>query len=105
MKRENETWASWAERNSTNREAMTAYRAAQEAQGEWSQLDPGPDAYCFRHFADCPDCGITHMESGRVPFLRCKCGFRRRITELKQVGPGFCFQVVDTTAEYDWQYE
>jgi hypothetical protein len=107
MKRKGETWEAWAERNSTNREAMKAYRAAQRAHGEWSQLDPSPDEYCFRHLIDCPHCGMTHMESYKVPFLRCKCGFRTRISELKVGAPGsdFLFKIVDTAAEYDWQYE
>jgi hypothetical protein len=42
------------------------------------------------------------MESNRVPFLRCACGFRARINRIEVTASGF--ELVDVTAEYDWQY-
>jgi hypothetical protein len=107
MRRENETWEAWAARNGTNRAALEARcKAFAEAGDDEDALETlrgtDPEDFCFRHLIGCPVCGMTHMESNRVPFLRCACGFRARINRIEVTASGF--ELVDVTAEYDWQY-
>jgi hypothetical protein len=108
MKRRNETWDVWAARNETNRAALEAYRKAlANVRDDKDALETirstDPEDFCFRHLIDCPACGMTHMASSRVPFLRCACGFQTRINRIEVTASGF--ELVDVTAEYNWQYE
>jgi hypothetical protein len=93
-RREDETWEQWAERNSTNKVALEEYRKADEV----TQDATSPNDFCFRHLIECPDCGITHVESARVPFLRCACGFRCGVMIVENG------KLVDVTERYNWQY-